>query len=328
MWLRMMVAAFLAVLCIGVQAAERTFVIVGKSRKDSNFIEVYSGCQEEARKHGDRCIQGGPRESAHFRKQNDALRAAIDQEPDGIALSVTRGPFLKNNALSRRLSNHTPLITFDSDFTLANQDLREAYVGPDNELIGARLARLLAEGQVPPGRICFLSSDPGDINLRQRIAGARHYLKENTAWQEASRCPLYNKDSINVALKQVQYVLQNRIASAIISVGAWPVLAAERYSTAVSVLGPERSEPVPVLVAAGKLRPVDFRLLARGQVTGFVSVDFRAMGRELYSTLRRLAEGEDVPAFIKTPVSSVSAAAAGPVEKEPDQPFQPVKPNP
>ncbi|XOZ32152.1 substrate-binding domain-containing protein [Halomonadaceae bacterium KBTZ08] len=319
MWLRVMVVAGFVAACMGVQADERTFVVVGKSHEDINFIEVYAGCQEEARKHGDRCIQGGPSGQAHFRKQNEALRKAIIQQPDGIALSVTKGSFLKENALRRWDSDHAPLITFDSDFERELQHLRQAYVGPSNRLIGKKLAQLLVKTGKSPSELCFMSSDPEDANLKQRIAGARQYLKRNTSWREEPRCPLYNNDAVNAALRQLEYILDKRVASAIISVGAWPVVAAQRYSDVVARAQPEKA-PVPILVATGKLRPIDFRLLARRHVTGYVSIDFKAMGREVYRTLRRLAEGQEVPESIETPVTPVSVPHAEPAGDSPAPP--------
>lgn len=309
MWLRVTVVVWCVVVCTGALADGRTFIVVGKSDEDINFIEVYAGCQEEARKHGDRCIQGGPSDRAHFRKQNEALRKAIIQQPDGIALSVTKGAFLKENALRRWASDHPPLITFDSDFERDLHHLRQAYVGPNNRLIGKKLAQLLVKTGKSPSELCFMSSDPEDANLKQRIAGARQYLKRNTSWREEPRCPLYNNDSVNAALRQLEYILDKRVASAVISVGAWPVVAAQRYRDVVARSQPQKA-PVPILVAAGKLRPIDFRLLAGRQVTGYVSIDFKAMGREVYRTLRRLTEGQEAPESIETPVTPVSAPYA------------------
>ena len=143
MWQRAAKSVLLVLVCMGAQASDRTFSMVGKNADDLNFIEVYAGCQEEARKYNDRCIQGGTREAAHFRDQNVALRSAIAKSPDGIALSVMNGGFLKENALSLPEAEDSILITFDSDFSPAYQHLREAHVGPDNQLIGRKLAQLL-----------------------------------------------------------------------------------------------------------------------------------------------------------------------------------------
>ncbi|WP_143421426.1 substrate-binding domain-containing protein [Halovibrio salipaludis] len=306
MWQRAGLAVLVLVfLCTNTEAADRTFVVLGKSADDINFVDVLAGCQEQARLHGDRCVQGGAKGTAHFRGQNAALRSVIESGPDGIALSVTKGPFLAQNALSDPRADEPVLITFDSDFGPAFRDLRQAYVGPDNEQVGKELAQMLLETDSRPGKVCFLSSDPKDTNLKERIEGARRHLETRSAWSEAERCPLYNGDSVNGALKQLDFVLTKDVASAVISVGAWPVLAPERFSTVVTRARAKGSERVPILVATGSLRDVDFRLLANHKVDGFVSIDFREMGRRVYDTLSQLSDGDRVPDFIETPVVKV-----------------------
>lgn len=329
MWRRVgMAVLVLMFLCMRVEAADRTFVVVGKSADDINFIDVFAGCQEQARIHGDRCIQGGPEGTAHFREQNAALRSAIEKAPDGIALSVTKGRFLAQSALSHPRADEPALITFDSDFGPAYRDLRQAYVGPDNELIGKALAQMLLATDTPPGKVCFLSSDSGDTNLKERVAGARRHLEARSAWREAERCPLYNGDSVAGALKQLDHVLSNGIASAVISVGAWPILAPERFRTIVTRSRERGSGPVPILVAAGSLRDVDYRLLAGRKVDGFVSIDFKEMGRRVYKTLRKLNEGKQVPEFIESPIVRVTLPNGAGMGDESRQPAPLVHPLP
>lgn len=288
----------------------KVFHIIGKNMDDENFIQVYLGCQQEARKNGDRCIHLGPSSRAHFRDQNSVLEETLNSGSDGIALSVTNGPFLASHALYGHSVNNPPLVTFDSDFPEQLQYLRLSYIGPDNVAIGKQLAALLVSLNQSGGSFCLMTADARDTNLEQRMQGVRDHLATTGLWTEAFRCPWITGDSIAQALTQVRYTLHHRVASALISVGSWPILSLKEYRHAVQQYRSEDPDSPTIVVATGHLRSGDCELLTDNYVDGLVSIDFRAMGQEVYRALSELASGAVIAEQIATPVHSVSPATS------------------
>lgn len=305
----------LAIPATSAYAEGKLFHIIGKNIDDENFIQVHLGCQQEARKNGDRCVLLGPSSRAHFRDQDRILAETLDAGSDGIALSVTNGAFLASHALFELSANNPPLVTFDSDFPEQLRYLRLSYIGPDNIAIGRQMATMLVGLVQTGGSFCLMTGHARDTNLDQRMKGVRDHLATTGLWTEATRCPWHTDDSLTQTLSQIRYTLHHQLASALVSIGAWPLLSQEEYKRAVQPYRSENPDSPTILIATGHLRPGDCELVTGNYADGLLTIDFRVMGQELYRALSELAVGGTIAERITTPFHAVTRSSienAGP----------------
>ncbi len=302
------------ILCLAMFSTEllaegMTFGIAGKSTSDVNFIAAWQGCAAEARKNGDLCIHIGEGGPANFRVQDRAIREAIENGLEGLAVSVTNSTWLHGHSLQLAASKNIPVITFDSDLDRQHAHLRSAFVGPDNQEFGRELGRLARELNPQGGTVWLMSGGPYNTNLNQRLTGVRQVLIESerlpnevhtekaNGWKEHLRSPWYNGDDYKRALKQMKVALSASEVDVFISVGAWPLIDPDRYRTA---LDPEVKEALEqnkrlVIIGTGALQPGQWKLLRDKLVHAYVTLDFTEMGRIAYRNLKALAGGEAVP---------------------------------
>ncbi|BES71492.1 sugar-binding protein [Marinobacter nanhaiticus D15-8W] len=293
------------------------FVLVSKNIDDANFVAAARGCAEAARAEGDACMHLGPSGAAHFRAQDKVVRQVLEQEVDGIAISVTNGEFLAKHSLRKLEGRNIPFITFDSDMPAPYQDLRKAYVGPDNEEIGYSLGEIVNQFK-RSGSLCLMSASPFDTNLNQRLIGVREALADQlidtasqplqgeSGWFETGRCPWFNADDSRRAVTQIFAAFTYEDSDAVVSVGGWPLVDTDRLRSVLTEYAEHLGSDKRVFVSAtGELRPEDYALLHDGLVQGFVSIDFEAMGREVYRVLKSLSDGRVVDSIRRTPVRQV-----------------------
>lgn len=288
-----------------------TFGMAGKSHDDENFVAAWQGCDEEAKKHGDRCLNIGRPGPTNSRAQDLAILDALEQPLAGLAVSVTHSELLAASSLARLAAKSVPLITFDSDLDAPYQHLRRSYIGPNSVDFGRELARLAMERNPKGGVLCILGSDPNHPNLIQRQTGLRQVLSGDPAWPvdtkltgqngwtEHARCPWNNGDDITRALKQMKVSLSELKADAVIAIGQWPVIEPDLYRQAIG----ELKEPgigMRVTVGIGLASPARVQLLQDGLVQGYVSIDFVEMGRASYRTMKALAKGRKVAPRVLT----------------------------
>ena len=295
-------------------AQDRLFGILGKSAADPNFVAVAEGCDREARQHGDRCELLGDSGSADFRLQVRALERIIKQgQHHALAISVTHS----ENIARALLAADIPIITFDSPFQPAQAALSRAYVGVDNRAMGETLAQLARERHPQGGTLCLMTS-PLDPNLAERIGGLRTALSGDPdyppgkrlqgegGWRENPRCPWYTGDHLARALFQLSITLRTLDVDAFISVGHWPVVDPARYRALLAEHADKvRDRKVQLLFAVGSMNPDYWKLLEDGLVQGMVSIDFDAMGKACYHSMRSLLDGNPGPKAVHTPVRAL-----------------------
>ncbi len=291
-------------------AAPLQFALVAKRVDHRFFILAAEGCAEAAQAQGDSCLLLGAAGPTHFRRQNEALKAAFERGLDGIALSVTHSKWLADHALQR--AGKTPLITFDSDLGPAEQPLRKGYVGLDNLLFGQQLGMLAQRFRPQGGRLCILSGSPQDTNLQERIQGIRQQLLRSgrgadgtvdplngeNGWSESQRCPLYSADDQEKALIQLATLLSTSQVDAIVTTGSWPIYQADAFRRQLGPLLAERGTrgtgPV-IIMTADEPDEAQLELLDEGLVQAYLGAQSRELGRQSYRILKHLARDEPIP---------------------------------
>jgi len=305
-------------------AGGKRFGLAGKRLDDPVFVTVWQGCDDEARKQGDRCEHLGQAGPANARVQDEALAAHLRQHTDGIAVSVTHSSFLASHALKQAKDAGVPIVTFDSDLDELVRGMRRSYIGPDNTAFGQALGQLARQRWPRGGVACLMSADPHDPNLQARILGVRQALSGNLQWSasglklagqggwtESPRCPWYNGDDQARAIKQLRVSLQDPRVDVLISVGAWPLLDLRAYEAAVrhsQVTRPDAG--LRVFIGTGTPSPTSLRLLDEGFIGGMVAIDFDAIGRQAYWALKHISRGEHVDPLIRTGVTVLAGPGA------------------
>lgn len=280
------------------------FGLVAKSTDDANFISVWRGCNEAAKSSGDKCTLLGPKGSAQLRLQEAVVLSAVkNPQFDALEISVISSKFV-----ARALKNiQIPVITFDSPFNKRYEYLSNAYVGIDNITFGKYLAKIAKQLLPEGGTVCFMSAIH-DPNLARRILGARIEFSANNKltssarlngkWTETSRCPWDTSDNHARSLAQLEYTLKNIEPDVFISVGHWPITDRLAY---IKVVKPFRENIISyktlIIVGIGNQSREDVdSLMSNGLIHGFVSIDFTELGRKVYLTMKKLAEGKVINA--------------------------------
>ncbi|ASL28590.1 sugar ABC transporter substrate-binding protein [Azotobacter chroococcum] len=305
------VSLFLGLLSASLARAEPLqFAVVAKRVDHRYFILIGEGCAEAARAQGDTCLLLGPPGPAHFRLQNAVLEQALARNLDGIALSVTHSKWLADHALKRL--GQTPLITFDSDLEPAERHLRRGFVGLDSLAFGQRLGTLAQRFRPQGGRLCILSAGgPHDISYQEHLKGIRQQLggvpshegadrlSGGNGWSEPDRCPVFGADTQQKALFQLTTLLSSGSeVDTIISLSPWLVYRADLYrrqlGPLLAELDKKGAQPAIIIITPEPDDAARRALLDEGLVQAYLSTESREIGRQIYRTLRRLAQGEPV----------------------------------
>lgn len=290
-----------------VSAESLRFALVAKTLDNPLFVQASEGCATAARAEGDTCMPLGSRGPLHFRRQNEVLEQALDSGLDGLAVSVSNSQWLSDHALQHLGS--TPLITFDSDLAPMHRHLSRAYIGVDNLALGRDLGSLAQRLRPQGGTLCILSGWPEEANLDERIAGIRQQLAGVRApidrlhgkngWSEPERCPLYNADTFQTALTQLDTLLETGQIDVIISVGSWLVRQPEEFrqqlAPRLAKLKRMGRRPDLIIVTVGDPSADLQAMLEEGLVQAYVSTPTFELGRQSYRLMKRLAEGKPVP---------------------------------
>lgn len=289
----------LAFLNSTVLAKGMTFGIVAKSIDDANFIDAWQGCNDTAKRFGDKCVLIGPKGDAQLRLQAEAVSAAIDSKKfDAFAISV-----ISSKLIARALKEvKVPVITFDSPFTEKYKHLSLAYVGTNNIEFGKDLANITKQLLPEGGSICFMTA-MHELNLSSRLHGARlafsnnkldlsQRLKKDSKWTELSRCPWNTSDNINRAHNQLAYTLKTMKPDVFISVGHWPIVNILAYKKIIEPFSQNimNNKPLIIIGIGSKSMPEVSKLMDEGLVHGFVSIDFLAIGKKSYQLMKGLVQ--------------------------------------
>jgi ribose transport system substrate-binding protein len=285
----------------------RLFVIVAKSASDRNFVRVYKAAKIEAEANGDRMILTGGQGKAHFRIQDESIREALRQKPDGLAVSVLRSGFLAENSFRLVHAAGIPVVTFDSDFTGPYHSLRAGYIGTDNVEMGREMGRQAQRARPQGGMVAILTGGLDDTNLNDRIRGVREQLalgESGSQWLLLSRSPIPCRDNYDQALSQLEVVLDDPEVNVVISVGWWAEMA-DGYADLVGRYRHSLSRGEKVLIFAGA-HSRQRELFARRLSHANIGLDFEEMGRLAYRYLATLADGGTIPEVTYTPMDILS----------------------
>ncbi|WDE00953.1 substrate-binding domain-containing protein [Thalassomonas actiniarum] len=201
--------------------------IIGKTKNDSFYQQSYQGCQAFSQKHPKvQCIYDGPQDYQDPRSQALVVEDLIHQGIDGLLISVTDSNHLAQAVLERAYLAKIPIFTFDSDLLPQHQFYRQAYVGTNNQDFGIALGNYAKEllestpgNQGLPLQVCIHSGHQTTPNLNDRIKGVRlalsqgksaNRLKDNGNWVELDRCPLYSLGKRELAIRQLEFMLQQK----------------------------------------------------------------------------------------------------------------------
>ncbi|WP_299790646.1 substrate-binding domain-containing protein [uncultured Shewanella sp.] len=199
-----------------------TIAVIGKTKHDSFYEQSFAGCEAFANSKSDvKCLYDGPELFQDIREQVIATKAMIERGVDGIIVSTTDSKYLTQNALVLARKKGIPVITFDSDLLPEHQEYRLAYVGTNNFEFGVALGeyaeRFKREGNT---QICIQSGHTSTPNLNERIRGVRFALSgkadnsrlagEN-GWVEYYRCPFYTLGKREMALRQLELLLNKQV---------------------------------------------------------------------------------------------------------------------
>lgn len=293
------------------------FALSGKSGTDVNFVAAWQGCAQEAQRHGDICQFWSAEGPAQARLQDRMILDALDAHVRGLAVSVIRSDVLAQSALLEALRRRVPVITFDSDLDPADRPFRRVYVGPDNLEVGRTLGRLVIQSHPRGGVLCMMSGNRSDPNLNLRMQGVRQVLSGRPdwpaaarlqgqgGWTEAARCPWFNDDVPERALRQLKTSLGELAVDVVVSVGSWPVVDPEAFEATVSPLAPDQHGQA-IYACIGQPNAALMGLLDKRWLAGMVSIDFTEMGRQVYQALKRLAVGDAVNEYVLTPVRAIT----------------------
>lgn len=300
---------YLMLCAVPAHAQGLVFALVGKSLDDANFVAAWQGCENEARKHGDRCLHVGAPGASHYRTQDEVINKVLTRKIDGLAVSITNSDWLAHRSLRKAVAQNIPLITFDSDLESEHVWMRSGYVGPDNSHIGHLLAQLAQEARPEGGSFCLMSGEPHNPNLKVRMKALHMSLQSaedknqhDRSWHQPPRCPWYNWDNPKRALAQLHATLASNEADVFVSVGAWPVIDPQAYREMLQAARSDSHARHVLLFVIGIPSPEQLSLLAEDKVDGFVSIDFMDLGQQAYRQLRKMVAGEPIAPALYTDV--------------------------
>ncbi|WP_210396138.1 substrate-binding domain-containing protein [Motiliproteus sediminis] len=298
--------------------APTRYLLIPKQENSEFFERAKAGCISAARTLADtECLYRGPA-LTDFRAQDQLLQQLLNEQLDGVAISVVRSDYLATNAVAAARTRGIPVVTFDADFDeqdlAAQPGLRRTFIGTDNFQLGFALGERLRQLRPNGGTLCILNGHPDSHNLQLRQQGLRASLKQSrhrldlrlaeSDWQEHPRCPLYNGDDMQVALAQLQHMLressQQDEGLALVTLGFWPQLHPD-YADTVAPFRALLDRHHTLLLFADTLDR-QLQHLANGLSHGNVGQMPDVMGYEAIMMLERINTRRAVPRRVVTPL--------------------------
>lgn len=268
----------LLLLCFSIKLAFAEVVIgvVGKTKNDSFYQQSFKGCQFfTATLENARCVYDGGMDFQDIRAQASVVRGLVEQGIDGLLVATTDSQYLVKEVLVSLKEKNIPVITFDSDLLPEHHQYRLAYVGTDNFAFGQALGKYVKNNFVLRAEqsICIQSGHPTTPNLNERIAGIRFALSQQKAnkmkgkqgWREHPNCPMFSLGKRDLALEQLESVLNFRVPPIFIAVAGF----AQFNDNYAAVIAPykERINRGELVVVSADTEPMQLRVLAQGLST-------------------------------------------------------------
>lgn len=281
------------VLLIGLSSALSAYAdfkisVIGKTKNDSFYEQAFQGCQKFAADVGDLlCLYDGPDNFQDTRGQAMAISGALDQQVDGILLSVTESEFLADRVLDVVREKRVPVITFDSDLLPEHQQYRLAYVGTNNFDFGVALGNYAKRYQTGVEQeICIQSGSSSTPNLNERIRGVRYALSGDmtnrrltgkAGWKESLRCPFYTLGKRDKALNQLMFILSQTEPPLFLAVAGFAQFSPD-YLTDIAPYRARIASGEVVIVSADA-EPVQLEALRQNLSTANIGQQPFEMGR-------------------------------------------------
>jgi ribose transport system substrate-binding protein len=293
-------------------AADKKYVFAVVSSDTSNpfFEQVREGCKkaEKAMNGEAECLYLGPKDydasgMAEARIVNDLIARKVD----GIAISPANPQALVPALIAAQQAG-IPVLTWDSDLPDRDKPLRVAYIGTHNYEIGMRLGRQVKAMKPKGGTICIQSGGADAENHNERILGLRdtlagsatnyvatQRLSGQNGWTEVDGCPLYTEDEPDVAVQQLQHVLQQypRL-DAFVGTGGFAEFQPQAYRDAVAKYKPAIENGSLVLVFTDAL-PMQLDLLREGLSSAQIGQRPYEMGYQAMVFLKDIKDGKEKP---------------------------------
>ena len=274
------------------EAAERRFAVVAPTLGNAFYDAVGEGCRARAAALKETtCLLLGPG-GDEKRTQAEILRDLVADRVDGIALSPGRVDEV-TPALTAAAAAGIPVVAFDADLP---EPLRRAFVGTDARDFGRTLGSSLRRWKPAGGTYAVLSGDATVTALSDRVAGVRDAL--DRGWTEVGDSPaITNGDPRSAAALVDRLLVGHPELDAVISVGAWPLLAEDAWRE-VAARHKERFDKARVVIVVADALPIERRLVRDG--LGHVLVGQRPadMGARLVEVLDALAAGRRAPDIV------------------------------
>jgi ribose transport system substrate-binding protein len=174
--------------------------------------------------------------------------------------------------------------------------MRRAFVGTNARDFGRALASSLRRWKPAGGRYALLTGDPSIANLADRVVGVRDALGDG--WTEVAGSPAVTDGEARAAVRLVdRFLLADPDLDAVISVGAWPLLAEGAWRD-LAARHKERIDRAKVVIVVADALPLERKLVREG--LGHVLVGQRPadMGARLLEVLEALAAGRPAPEIV------------------------------
>lgn len=287
-------------------AAPKQITVVLGSLDNPFFKDIADGCSQWTKDNPSSdyaCVPVGPAKSADATDEVKLLTDALATSA-GIAV-VPATPGLADVLKAKAPS--IPVITLVGDFAAADQGLRKTWVATDDYAMGVALAGEVSKLKPNGGTICFEQNNPDAININARAAGARDTLAgvAGTAaltgqkgWTEVKGCPLYNKDDLATADKQLTQLLKdNPKIDAVVLAGGWAMFDAKGFAKSIAKVKP-RLKDGSLVIVSGDTLPMQVDALKAGLVQGLVGQMPFAIGKTAPDVLIKAIGGETLPSKI------------------------------
>ena len=273
-------------------AADRRFAVLLPTTGNAFYDAVGEGCRARAATlPATTCLVLGPG-GGEARRQEEILAGLVADRVDGIAVSPARLDDLAP-ALAAAATAGIPVVAFDADLP---PTLRRAFVGTDARDFGRTLGSSLRRWKPAGGTYAVLSGDATVAALSDRVAGVRDALGRD--WTEVADSPAITDGDPRAAAALVDRLLVGHPElDAVISVGAWPMLAEDAWRD-LAGRHKERIDRARVVIVVADALPLERRLVREG--LGHVLVGQRPaeMGARVAEVLDALASGRRAPDIV------------------------------
>jgi ribose transport system substrate-binding protein len=273
-------------------AAGKRFAVVVPTTANAFYDAVAEGCRARVAAFAETtCVVVGPG-GEEKRSQGEILKDLVADKIDGIAVSPARLDEV-TPALTAAKAAGIPVVAFDADLP---ETLRAAFVGTNARDFGRALGSSLRRWKPAGGRYALISGDATVTALSDRVAGVRDAL--GTGWTEIEGSPAITTGEARSAAGLVdRFLLDHADLDAVISVGAWPLLAEDTWRD-IAARHKERLDRAKVVIVVADALPLERQLVREG--LGHVLVGQRPadMGARLAEVLDALAAKRRAPDIV------------------------------